>query len=124
MSKVPEIERQLKMKSSDIIYKNISTENLKTAAEMYIYLITCPGNDELQDWFKLWSTFYIDLFQNKSANQIILTLNRVMKQNTEENKKSSVGKIFKKLGKLLKEINNLRDPDPEPISKLCSSTKI
>ena len=100
MSKVPEIERQLKMKSSDIIYKNISTENLKTAAEMYIYLITCPGNDELQDWFKLWSTFYIDLFQNKSANQIILTLNRVMKQNTAQCCK--IVKLFRRVARPLR----------------------
>ena len=64
-------EEQLKTNSSDERFNNMTAEDLKTAAEMFIYLNTCPDS-----WFKSWSSFYRDLFLTKPADQIILTRRR------------------------------------------------
>lgn len=105
-SQVTAIENYLQMKPSYIIMKNITRENLKTAAEMFIYLCTCPGNNgewKMENWFKSWYTFYSYLFQKQSTYQIILTLNRMMKSSLPQNKdgKLMAETIFKKLSPLL-----------------------
>ena len=80
MSQVNLLEDQLGIESTEVRFENIGRENLKTAAEIYIYLNTCP--DSLKPWF----LFYHDLFHDQEPNQIILTLNRMMKsRRTSEN---------------------------------------
>ena len=43
MSQVKAVEQKLQIKSSEQKFDNLTDENLKMAAEMCIYLITCPG---------------------------------------------------------------------------------
>ena len=73
-------------------------DKLQKAAELFIYLNTCPDS-----WFKSWSSFYKDLFLTQSANKIILTLNRIMKTKTSQHEKDSkfAEKLFKRTSKLL-----------------------
>ena len=66
-------EEQLKTNSSDERFNNMTAEDLKTAAEMFIYLNMCP------EAIKPWIVFYKEIFENESPDQIILTLNRMMK---------------------------------------------
>ena len=40
---VKKVEEKLQQESSDQIIKNMTSEDLKTAAEMFIYLNMCPG---------------------------------------------------------------------------------
>ena len=49
MSQVNLLEDQLGIQSTEVKFENIGRENLKTAAEIYIYLNTCP--DSLKPWF-------------------------------------------------------------------------
>ena len=51
----------------------MTAEDLKTAAEMFIYLNMCP------EAIKPWIVFYKEIFENESPDQMILTLNRMMK---------------------------------------------
>ena len=39
---VDEIEKRMEIKSSEVIFKNISENDLKTAIEMFLYLNICP----------------------------------------------------------------------------------
>ena len=98
MSQVNLLEDQLGIESTEVRFENIGRENLKTAAEIYIYLNTCP--DSLKPWF----LFYHDLFHDQEPNQIILTLNRMMKsRRTSENENFlNIAKtVFKEASTLL-----------------------
>ena len=98
MSQVNLLEDQLGIESTEVRFENIGRENLKTAAQIYIYLNTCP--DSLKPWF----LFYHDLFHDQEPNQIILTLNRMMKsRRTSENENFlNIAKtVFKKASTLL-----------------------
>ena len=71
-------------------FQNITNETLKTAAEILIYLNSCPG--PLKSWF----VFYKDLFENQPKDQIILTLNRMIKFSSKtfyEGKKIVLSKL-------------------------------
>ena len=98
MSQVNLLEDQLGIESTEVRFENIGRENLKTAAEIYIYLNTCP--DSLKPWF----SFYKDLFHDQDPNLIILTLNRMMKSRiTSENENFlNIAKtVFKEASTLL-----------------------
>ena len=56
-------------------FENMTAEDLKIAAEIFIYMNTCP----LKEWFLSWRLFYNNLFETKFPDQIILTLNRLLK---------------------------------------------
>ena len=71
---VAAVEEQLQIESSEERFAKISLEDLNAAAEMFIYLNTCPRS------FKPWIEFYKYLFQTQSPNKIILSLNRIMKE--------------------------------------------
>ena len=66
-----------------------TADQLKSAAEMFIYLNICPGtfgldsSNYMEQWFKSWFTFYQDLFRTQTPSQIILTLNRLMKNKSD-----------------------------------------
>ena len=69
------------IESTPMTFTNMTEDKLKTAAEMFFYIFSCPG--ESLTWFK----FYSDLIQNKPPDQIVLTLNRILKAgNTVQNK--------------------------------------
>merc|ERR1711884_498718 len=74
LSQIYELEGQLQIQSSRQRMKTLSSEELAIAAEMFLYLASCPTAS-----FKYWSSFYTDLFLTQSADQIILSLNRMMK---------------------------------------------
>ena len=95
---VKKVEQNLKINSSDEIYKNITAQELEVPAMMYLYLNTCPGI------YRPWFTFYKILFQTQSPDQIILTLNRLMKGTTTPKNKFLKGlaqNVFQRLASLL-----------------------
>ena len=57
--------------------ENMTAKTLKTAAEMYIFLNTCPGTEATRYWFQTWYHFYEKLFHNESPSKVILTLNPI-----------------------------------------------
>ena len=73
MSNVESVENLLEVNSSEITIDDMPRSTLQTAGEMYLYLNSCPEN--LKPWFQL----YTDLFQSQTLNQIVLTLNRILK---------------------------------------------
>ena len=74
MSQVKAVEQKLQIVSSELINETLSKEELKTAGELFLYLIMCPETDRIRPWL----VFYKELFQTQSPDHIILTLNRVM----------------------------------------------
>ena len=67
-----------------------SVDYLENVAKMFLYVYSCP------DILKPWFNFYSDLFQNQSPQQMLLTLNRMIKNNGNSNSKDSRA-IAKKL---------------------------
>ena len=70
---VKAVEKMLQIESSDQINDTFTREELKTAGELFLYLTMCP------DTIEPWILFYKNLFETQSTDQIILTLNRLMK---------------------------------------------
>ena len=73
VSQVTAVEKRLRIEPSELILHNLTKTELTIAAELFIYLAVCPGT------FNTWIEFYKDLFENQSLSQILLALNRVMK---------------------------------------------
>ena len=95
---VNEVERRLKVISSDMFFKNVTESKLQSAAKMFIYLTTCSQS------VKSWFFFYEDLFTQHSPAEIIVTLNRVLKgEKTQKNmdRKTIATKIFSRLDHFL-----------------------
>ena len=93
------LEDAMGIVSSEIRFENITEDALKNAAEMFLYLNTCPTSNAWKKWFSSWSTFFNDLFDTKSPDIILLTLNRMMKLNDNPHYKNEIGilkKIFKR----------------------------
>ena len=84
-----ELEQKLQIESSEQINESMTREELKTAAEMFIYLNTCPKWHDMAE-FNSWSSFYTDLFLTESTDQIILTLNRLIKTEMLQDKEAKV----------------------------------
>ena len=99
------LEEQLGIESSDMIFENITTNMLKNAAQIFIYLKGCPAekDKETMQWYSLWNSFYTDLFNTKNPQQIILTLNRMTKSNSNDYKDGKIRaeKLLKKIATLL-----------------------
>ena len=103
---VKRVEENLQIKSSQVPYKNMTSKHLGDAAKMLIYLSTCPGLNTasafnaypFEKWFKRWNIFFKNLFEIHSPDHIILTLNRLTKNNLQMNQKGKiiVQKIFKR----------------------------
>ena len=92
------VEELLKTNFTDKITKNITIDDLKTAADMFFYLNS--RSYLLREWF----SFYSNLFNKKSAYQIILTLNRILKvDNTSRNLelKTIAAQLFQKTTDLM-----------------------
>ena len=76
-----------------MIFENMTKKTLETAAKMYFYLNSC--SDEIKSWL----IFYNDLFKNHQADQIVLSLNRILRSGytSRNNKfKSIAEKLFNK----------------------------
>ena len=110
MTLVKRVELQLQIESSEQINKNLTKEELQTAGEMFLYLYHCLY--EYRHWISSWKLFYKYLFRTQSADQIILTLNRMMKA---QDKDATV-----RAEKLLKRISNLMSLSLEKIHTLLS----
>ena len=95
LSIVKAVEQMLQTESSQQINDTLTNEDLRTAGEMFLYLIMCP------DTIKPWILFYKDLFQTKSPDQIILTLNRFMR-GTKTSQTEHFAKIAEALYKSMK----------------------
>ena len=97
LSQVKAVEQMLQIESSEYINDTLTNEELKTAAEMFLYLNTCPS------LFKSWILFYEDLFLTQSADKMILTLNRMMKTETLHDKdgKLRAKKLLQRTAQLL-----------------------
>ena len=92
---VDELQKVLKINATDEINENVTKENLNVAAEMFLYINSC--SKPLKPWF----IFYQELFQNHSPDQIILTLNRIMKTNRDKKLLSISKKLLHKINSLL-----------------------
>ena len=99
LSQVKAVEQMLQTESSEHINDTLTNAELQTAAEMFIYLNTCPSV------FKSWFLFYKDLFLTKTADHIILTLNRMLKTSQDKDGEIRAEKLLKKSASLLS-LNN------------------
>ena len=90
VSQVKAVEQMLQIESSEQINDTLTREELRTAGEMFLYLNMCP------DEIKPWIVFYKDIFQTQSPDQIILTLNRLMK-----GPRTQTNEHFKELAEML-----------------------
>ena len=100
-SQVSSVEQMLEMESSELRFENMTVENFETAANMFIYLITCPYVTDV-DLFKSWELYYKDLFNEKTPpDQILLALNRMMKVKNENGGKLRASKLFKRIADYL-----------------------
>lgn len=82
-SQVFALEQHLGVRSTEIRYENITNDLLENSASIFIYLNACPVMDTVYlKWFQTWITFYTDLFKTHSPDQIVLTLNRMMKSDS------------------------------------------
>ena len=82
-SLVRDVENRLQIKKYDKeklekILDEMTDSKINTASEMFFFLNSC--SEEIRPW----QSFYTDLFQNKSPSKIILTLNRILKRETNE----------------------------------------
>ena len=74
-----EVERNLRVDSSEQRLLNVSAECLKTASEMMTYLMNDIPNSEEE-----WLRFYMYVFETQGPSQILLTLNKMLKINNKE----------------------------------------
>ena len=59
--------------ASDGFFEDIDSDTLESAAKLFIYLNTCSA------YVTDWADFYIDLISSQPLDQIILTINRLIK---------------------------------------------
>ena len=72
-SQISAIRQELKINSSKIITESEIESNLKEAGPMFIYIIACDHTN------KRWFLFIKEVFENYTLSQIILTMNRFIK---------------------------------------------
>ena len=126
---VKSVEQELKINSSNLSFENMTSTDLKTAAEFFIYLNACPHTDTLKSLFILWADFYADLFVKQSPDHIILTLNRIAHQHEDEMVRHRNMKLFERASNLYslksvlslmpgieKNATFLEDCDPEKLN--------
>ena len=75
---------------------------MKHAAEMFIYLKTeNPCTDSLKEWLNVWGTIYTDIFENQSPQEILLSLNRMMKINQTASNEGKVETVLERTASFL-----------------------
>ena len=107
-SQIEDLSKVLNLNSSGDVDTDVTDSTLKTAAEMFLYLNSCP--DDLRSWF----LFYEDLLSKKSLEVILLQLNRILKGGYSQNNKklkTIAKKVFERVTILFsskyKEIQNI-----------------
>ena len=97
------IEKELGIKTSTTIFQNITPKTLKIATEMFLYLYGSPHFTDTGSigWFHRWFGFYRKLFKTTARDKIILTLNRMLKQEREENTHGRVDAVLKATGTIM-----------------------
>ena len=107
-SQIEDLSKVLNLDSSGDVDTDVTDSTLKTAAEMFLYLNSCP--DDLRSWF----LFYEDLLSKKSLEVILLQLNRILKGGYSQNNKklkTIAKKVFERVTTLFsskyKEIQNI-----------------
>ena len=107
-SQIEDLSKVLNLNSSGDVDTDVTDSTLKTAAEMFLYLNSCP--DDLRSWF----LFYEDLLSKKSLEVILLQLNRILKGGYSQNNKklkTIAKKVFERVTTLFsskyKEIQNI-----------------
>ena len=89
LSTVDNIEKVLQIDAHESRIEGIGEQDLEIAAEMILYLSSCPKKSLL--------IFYMDLLQNHSPAQIVLTLNRIINGGAENELKKTAQKLFNRL---------------------------
>ena len=121
------LERKLKVNSSNLRFENITAADLKTAAEMFVYLFMCPGDVEALKWFNAWTNFNNFLYKTQSPAQIIMSLNRLMKRNVKqemEGNNTGVKQLFiKTLNTLSLQYKTIHSMLPRSIENPSSGTR-
>ena len=97
---VESVQQYLHVKSSDDVSEQMTNKTLEIAAKMFWYLNSCTKES------KPWVQFYTNLFQNSPPDQIVLSLNRILKK---DNKK--FGAIAMTLFQNLTSVLNLNYPE-------------
>ena len=117
VSQVLAVEKQLQINSSALIQENMTASKLEVAGKMFIYLNSC--SDILKPWF----LFYNNILQNKSIDEVILTLNRISKNDKNVQRKELINisnKLFERLSSLFslkyQEIQNITQGETLPLS--------
>ena len=99
---VSNIEEKFNVESSETIHKSISGP-LKTAGEMFLYLLECDSSDYT------WMLSLRTILKTQTISQILLTINRILTKTRELQKNTSssseenvvvhlvLGKVFKSL---------------------------
>ena len=107
-SQIEDLSKVLNLNSSGDVDTDVTDSTLKTAADMFLYLNSCP--DDLRSWF----LFYEDLLSKKSLEVILLQLNRILKGGYSQNNKklkTIAKKVFERVTILFsskyKEIQNI-----------------
>ena len=81
--------------------QNMTNNELKVPAALFLKLIICPQH------FKPWFSFFSDLFQKESADHIVLSLNRILK-NTNSMQTNDLKAIANKLLERLTTLYSLK----------------
>ena len=97
---VKDVENKLEIQSTEEIFENMTESELRAAAEMFIYLNTCPYTDESKFWFKSWLKFFTDVFAT-TPQEILITFNRLLNNENLQNKEVQiVKKLFERSSSL------------------------
>ena len=123
LNQVLAVEQFLGINSTAVEMENLTVKEIKDAAEMFIYLQICPGKlfdvskfdnsmPNIGEQYKSWFIFYRELFTTRSPNEIILTINRLINSQIEDDKKFIHRKLLKRISSLM----NLKYEDIQRIT--------
>ena len=123
LTKVTAVEEKVKIETSESVFENMSRQHLKTASEMFLYLKV-----KFEPVTKMWLEFFGNLFENESADQIVLTLSRIMRKTKGNNIYLVNEKLFRKATNLFQlkyqEIQSLMPGKIKNISDTGSKSSI
>ena len=123
LDKVIAVQEKLNIETSESLFENMPRQHLKTASEMFFYL-----DVKMEPVTKMWLEFFGNLFENESADQIVLTLSRIMRKTKGNNIYLVNEKLFRKATNLFQlkyqEIQSLMPGKIKNISDTGSKSSI